>query len=191
MVVYKNFKPSRKDYRLFKLEEGADDLKSMKEVLYRRYFRVLKDNLERPDLIIVDGGKIQIEVAKEILLSLNIDINLCGLGKDDSHNTSYLMDSNFNKIDIDPKSNIFLFLASAQDEVHRFAITYHKKLRNKAMYKSPLDDIKGLGPKLKTKLLRKYKSIANIKTLSIEELNTVLPINVASEVYNKLGNKND
>ena len=186
MVVYKNLRPSKKDYRLYKLEEGADDLKSMKEVLYRRYFRVLKDDLERPDLIIVDGAINQIKMAKEILDELSLDISLCGLGKDDSHNTSYLMDSNYHKVDIDPNSNLFFFLANAQDEVHRFAITYHKKLRNKAIYKSALDDIKGLGPKLKTKLLRKYKSIANIKTLSEEELATVLPKNVANELYNKL-----
>ncbi len=188
MVVYKNLRPSKKDYRLYKLEEGADDLKSMKEVLYRRYFRVLKDNLERPDLIIVDGAINQIKMAKEILEELDLNICLCGLGKDDSHNTSYLMNSNYEKVDIEPNSNLFFFLANAQDEVHRFAITYHKKLRNKAIYKSSLDDIKGLGPKLKIKLLRKYKSIANIKKQSVEELSSVLPKNVALEVYNKLSN---
>ncbi len=188
MVVYKNLRPSKKDYRLYKLEDGADDLKSMKEVLYRRYFRVLKDNLERPDLIIVDGARNQIEMAKEVLESLGLDIKLCGLGKDDSHNTSYLMDNNFNKIDIDPKSNLFFFLTNCQDEVHRFAITYHKKLRNKSTYKSLLDDVEGLGPKLKVKLLKKYKSISNIKTLDVNELNTVLPVKVAERLYNKLHN---
>ena len=188
MVVYKNLRPSKKDYRLYKLEDGADDLKSMKEVLYRRYFRVLKDNLERPDLIIVDGARNQIEMAKEVLESLGLDIKLCGLGKDDSHNTSYLMDNNFNKIDIDPKSNLFFFLTNCQDEVHRFAITYHKKLRNKSTYKSLLDDVEGLGPKLRVKLLKKYKSISNIKTLDVNELNTVLPVKVAERLYNKLHN---
>ena len=188
MVVYKNLRPSKKDYRLYKLEDGADDLKSMKEVLYRRYFRVLKDNLERPDLIIVDGARNQIEMAKEVLESLGLDIKLCGLGKDDSHNTSYLMDNNFNKIDIDPKSNLFFFLTNCQDEVHRFAITYHKKLRNKSTYKSLLDGVEGLGPKLRVKLLKKYKSISNIKTLDVNELNTVLPVKVAERLYNKLHN---
>ncbi len=188
MVVYKNFKPSKKDYRLYKLEEGADDLKSMKEVMYRRYFRVLKDDLERPDLIIVDGGRIQIEAAKEILDSLNLDITLCGLGKDDSHNTAYLMDSNLEKIELKPNSNIFFFLANMQDEVHRFAITYHKKLRSKSTYKSLLDDVEGLGPKLRLKLLKKYKSISNIKELSLDELETVLPSKVALRLYNKLHN---
>ena len=191
MVVYKNYKPSKKDYRLYKLEDGADDIKSMHEVLYRRYFRVLKDNLEKPDLIIVDGGKAQIQVAKDVLNTLNMDILLVGLGKNNHHNTSYLMNSNFEIINIDNKSNLFFFLTNMQDEVHRFAITYHKKLRSKSQYKSLLDDIKGLGPKFRIKLLRKYKSISNIKTLSLEELNTVLPKNVANELYNKLKEENN
>ncbi|MDD6497109.1 MAG: excinuclease ABC subunit UvrC [Solobacterium sp.] len=192
MVVYKDFKPSKKDYRLFKLEEGADDLKSMKEVMYRRYFRVLSENLERPDLIIVDGARIQIEAAKEILTSLDLDITLCGLGKDDHHNTAYLMDAELNKIEIDPDSNLFFFLASMQDEVHRFAINYHKKLRQKNMYRSKLDGIEGLGEKSRLKLLRKYKTITNISRQSVEELSTVLPLKVAERLYNSLReNKND
>ena len=192
MVVYKDFKPSKKDYRLFKLEEGADDLKSMKEVMYRRYFRVLSENLERPDLIIVDGARIQIEAAKEILTSLDLDITLCGLGKDDHHNTAYLMDAELNKIAIDPDSNLFFFLASMQDEVHRFAINYHKKLRQKNMYRSKLDGIEGLGEKSRLKLLRKYKTITNISRQSVEELSTVLPLKVAERLYNSLReNKND
>ena len=192
MVVYKDFKPSKKDYRLFKLEEGADDLKSMKEVMYRRYFKVLTENLERPDLIIVDGARIQIEAAKEILTSLDLDITLCGLGKDDHHNTAYLMDAELNKIDIDPDSNLFFFLASMQDEVHRFAINYHKKLRQKNMYRSKLDGIEGLGEKSRLKLLRKYKTITNISRQSVEELSTVLPLKVAERLYNSLReNKND
>lgn len=186
MVVYKEFKPSKKDYRLFKLEEGADDLKSMHEVLYRRYFKVLSEGLEMPDLVIVDGAKTQINIANEVLSSLGLNICVVGLGKDDHHNTSYLMNSNYETINIDKNSNLFFFLTNMQDEVHRFAITYHKKLRQKAIYKSKLDDVEGLGPKLRTKLLRKYKTISNIETLSIEELNTVLPFKVAERLYNKL-----
>lgn len=186
MVVYKDFKPSKKDYRLYKLEEGADDLKSMKEVLYRRYFRVLSENLERPDLIIVDGGRNQIEVALEIIDSLNLGIKVVGLGKDNHHNTSYLMDSNFNKIDIPNDSNIFFFLTNCQDEVHRFAITYQKKLRRKNTYKSILDEIDGIGPKTRVKLLRKYKTIANIKTQSLDELKTVLNSKTAIKLYNRI-----
>ena len=149
MVVYKDFKASKKDYRLYKLEDSADDLSSMKEMLYRRYFRVLKDELERPDLIIVDGGRIQIEAAKEILSSLNMDITIVGLGKDDHHNTSYMMNTDFEIIPIQKDSHLFFFLTNMQDEVHRFAITYHKKLRAKAVYKSVLDDVKGLGQTVK------------------------------------------
>ena len=191
MVVYKDLKPSKKEYRLYKLDEGANDLKSMHEMIYRRYLRAIKDDLEMPDLIIVDGGKNQIEVAKKVLEELNLDILLCGLGKDDKHNTAYLMNKDFLKIDIDPRSNLFLFLANAQDEVHRFAITYHKKIRSKATYKSILDDVDGLGEKYRLRLLKKYKSISKIKTLSIEELNSILPINVATRLYNKLVEKND
>lgn len=190
MVVYKNYKPSKKDYRLYKLDEGADDLKSMHEMLYRRYFRVLKDNLERPDLLIVDGAKIQIDVAKEVLSSLNMDITIVGLGKDDHHNTSYMMDADYNIVNINKDSNLFFFLTNMQDEVHRFAITYHRKLRQKAVYKSVLDDIPGLGPKTRVKLLRKYKTISNLKTLSLDELKTVLNDKVAEELYNKLRKEN-
>ena len=186
MVVYKDFKPSKKDYRLFKLEEGADDIKSMKEMLYRRYFRVLKDDLDRCDLLIVDGGKTQIDVAKEIINSLGLNITIVGLGKDNHHNTSYMMNSDYEIIDIKSDSNLFFFLTNMQDEVHRFAITYHKKLRAKAIYKSILDDIEGLGPKSRIKLLRKYKSIANIKKQSLEELKTVLNDKVAVKLYNKI-----
>ena len=186
MVVYEDFKPNKKEYRLYKLEDSADDLSSMKEVLYRRYFRVLKDNLKRPDLIIVDGARTQIEIAKEVIESLGMDIPIVGLGKDDHHNTSYMLDSNLNKVDIDKNSNLFFFLTNVQDEVHRFAITYHKKLRRKAMYKSFLDGIEGLGPKSRTKLLRKFGSIANIKEASLEELKTILNSNVAERLYNKI-----
>ena len=190
MVVYKDFKPSKKDYRLFKLEESADDLSSMREMLYRRYFRILKDDLERPDLLIVDGARIQIDIAKEILSSLNMDITIAGLGKDEHHNTSYLMNSDYEIIDISKDSNLFFFLSNMQDEVHRFAITYHKKLRQKSMYRSVLDDVKGLGPKSRMKLLRKYKSISRLKELSLEELKSVLNSKTAEELYNKLREEN-
>ena len=191
MVCYVDYKKSKKDYRLFKLNDSFDDIASMKEMLYRRYFRVLKDNLEKPDLIIVDGAKTQIDAAKEIIDSLKLDILIVGLGKDEHHNTSYMMDINYNVISIRSDSNLFLFLASMQDEVHRFAISYHSKLRNKAMYKSPLDEIKGLGPKTKMKLLKKYKSISSISKLSLEELESILNKDVAIKLYNKLREEND
>ena len=186
MVVYENYKPNKKEYRLYRLDDSFDDLKSMHEVLYRRYYRVLVDGLKRPDLIIVDGAINQIKVAKDILSSLNLNIKLVGLGKDKTHNTAYLMDDNFNIINIDPKSKLFLYLASMQDEVHRFAIDYNRKLRKKKAYSSKLDDIEGLGKKRRLELLRKHKTISNISNLTIEELSTVLPKKVAENVYNKL-----
>lgn len=186
MVVYKDLKPAKAEYRLYKLNDGADDLQSMQEVLYRRYFRVLKDDLERPDLIIVDGAATQINAAKAILKELDLDICLAGLGKDNHHNTSYLMDAKLNTIAIKKDSNLFFFLTNMQDEVHRFAINYHKKLRTKAMYRSVLDGVSGLGPKTRVKLLKKYKSIAALKELTLAELETELQKNVALRLYNKL-----
>lgn len=186
MVVYEDYKPNKKEYRLFKLKEGADDLSSMNEMLYRRYFRVLKDNLTRPDLIIVDGGKIQIDVARKVLGSLNMTIDIVGLGKDNHHNTSYMMDTNYQIINIENDSNLFFFLTNMQDEVHRFAINYHKKLRSKNVYKSQLDDVQGLGPKTRMKLLRKYKSIANIKKASLDELKDFVGNKVGEALYNRL-----
>lgn len=186
MVVYEDLKPSKKDYRLYKLDDGADDMKSMQEVLYRRYFRLIKENLKKPDLLIVDGARTQIKIAKEILSSLDLEIDIAGLGKDDHHNTSYLMDSNYSKIEIKKDSNLFFFLTNMQDEVHRFAITYHRKLRAKSMTKSVLDDVEGLGNKRKVLLRRKYSSILAMRKASLNELETILPKNVASNLYEKL-----
>ena len=187
MVVYNNLKPSKKDYRLYKLDDSSDDLKSMEEVIYRRYFRVLKDNLKKPDLIIVDGARNQILSASNIIKSLNLNIPVVGLGKDNHHNTSYLMNEDLNIIDIKKDSNLFFFLTNMQDEVHRFAITYHKKRRAKAVYKSFLDDIDGIGPKTRIKLLKNFKSVENIKNASLKELETILNSKVAAKLYNKIG----
>ena len=186
MVVYEDFKPLKKAYRLYKLENGADDLKSMEEVLYRRYFRLIKDNLDKPDLIIVDGAKNQINVAKRVLSSLQLDITLVGLGKDEHHNTSYLMNDDCDIIEVRKDSNLFFFLTNMQDEVHRFAISYHRKLRSKSSIKSILDDVKGLGDKRKLILRRKYNSIAAMRQASLEELKEILPSDVANNLYNKL-----
>jgi len=188
--IYKDFKPAKSEYRLYKLDDSNDDLKSMEEMLYRRYFRVIKDNLDKPDLITVDGGINQIKVAKNILNSLNANILLCGLGKDNHHNTSYIMDSNYNKINIDPKSNLFFFLTSMQDEVHRFAISYHKKRRAKNVYKSFLDDIPGISTKSRTKLLSKFKSIDTIKKQPLEELEKVISKKAAKNLFDKIQSEN-
>lgn len=186
MVVYKNYRPSKKDYRMFKLEDSADDFSSMKQMLIRRYSRLKEENGELPDLIIVDGAMPQITAAKEILDILELDITIVGLGKDDKHNTSYMMNDSFEKIEIDPKSNLFFFLTNMQDEVHRFAVTYHRKLRAKAVYSSPLDNIKGLGPKTKKKLMSKYKTISKLRELTLEELSNELGEKIGSSLYEKL-----
>ncbi len=186
MVVYEDLRPNKKEYRLYKLEDSFDDLKSMHEVIYRRYFRVLKDDLKRPDLIVIDGGYNQLKVAIEVIDSLGMDIKVVSLGKDEHHNTSYLLNSDGVMIDIDARSLIFLFLASMQDEVHRFAISYNRRLRQKNVYASKLDGVKGLGKKRRIKLLRKYKSIRNIEALSLAELEEDLPKEVARALFQRL-----
>ena len=185
MVVYKNFKPSKKDYRHYKINDQIDDLKSMREVLYRRYFKVLNEGLKQPDLIVVDGGKNQVRICNEVINDLNLDILICGLVKDHKHNTDSLLLSNYKLINVDKKSELFFFLTNMQDEVHRFALSYHQKLRNKAQTKSLLDDIKGLGDNRKQLLLKKFKSIKAIKNSSIEELSSIVPYNVAINIFNK------
>ena len=185
MVVYKNGKPSKKDYRKYIVHNGADDLSNMKEVIYRRYFRVLKDDLERPDLLIVDGGDLQIQAAKEILdaLYMSDDIAIYGLVKDDSHNTSDLMDSYGNRMNIRKDSPLFFLLTRMQDEVHRFAITYHRQRRSKAQTRSGIESIRGIGEKRHKMLVKHFGSNTAIKEASLEALEEVLPKDVALQVY--------
>ncbi len=185
MVVFKNGRPSKNDYRKFKISvDKNDDYGTMKEVMYRRYFRVLKDNLERPDLIIVDGGIGQMHIAREVLKSLNMDIMVVGLKKDDRHATNQLLAFDpIEAIDIDKKSNLFYYLERMQDEVHNFTIHYHQQLRSKGSLESVLDMVEGIGNKRKKELLKKYKTITKLKTLEVEELSEILPQNVAQKLY--------
>ena len=185
MVVFINGKPSKNDYRKFKITlDKNDDYGTMKEVIYRRYFRVLKDNLVKPDLIIVDGGIGQINVAREIIESLNMNIPVVGLKKDDKHTTSTLLAGNpIEEIPIDKKSNLFYLLERMQDEVHNFTINYHKQLRSKGSLESILDNIEGIGQKRKEDLLKKYKTVTQLKKLSIEELEKILPKKAAENLY--------
>ena len=190
MVVFKNGKPLKNEYRKFKISiDQNDDYGTMREAIYRRYFRVLKDDLERPDLIIVDGGLGQINVAQEVIDSLCMNIKVVGLKKDDKHSTSKLLTSN-KEYDIDKRSNLFYFLERIQDEVHNFTISYHKQIRSKGSLESVLDPIPGIGEKRKKELLKKYKTISQIKSLSIEELEKILPSKVALELYNYLKSYN-
>ena len=188
-VVYEDGYPSKKDYRLYRLHTTNSDVDSMKEVLYRRYFRLLKEEERFPDGIIVDGGLIQINAAKEILDLLGItSIKIMGLVKDDHHNTNALMDTDGSLLPIDKDSSLFFLLTRMQDEVHRVAISYHRKLRAKAQTKSILDEIEGVGPKRKKKLLKEFKNFTNLKAASIEEMSQVVPIEIAKKVYDALHN---
>lgn len=183
MVVFTNGKPDKKEYRKYKITSGSkDDYHTMQEVIYRRYYRVLHDKLEKPDLIIVDGGLQQVHAAKEILDSLYLDIPVLGLKKNDKHTTTALI-SEDKEYEIDKTSDVFHLLTRIQDEVHRFTINYHKDIRSKGSLSSILDNVSGIGEKRKKELLKKYKTITKLKSLSKEELASVLPEKVADDLY--------
>ena len=183
MVVFTNGKPDKKEYRKYKITSGSkDDYHTMQEVIYRRYYRVLHDKLEKPDLIIVDGGIIQVHAAKEVLDNLYLDIPVLGLKKNDKHTTTALI-SEDKEYEIDKTSDVFHLLTRIQDEVHRFTINYHKDIRSKGSLSSILDNVPGIGAKRKKELLKKYKTITKLKSLTKEELSSVLPDNVAENLY--------
>ncbi len=190
LVVYEDGIPLKKDYRLFKLSTGNSDFDSMKEVLYRRYFRVLSEGGIMPDCIIVDGGLPQISAAKSVINSLDIDILILGLVKDSHHSTSGLIDHTGKIYDIDKGSELFFLLANMQEEVHRVAINFHRKLRSKAQTKSILDEIDGVGTVRKKKLLNHFKSFKNLKNATVSELEEVVPTDVARNIY-KVLHEND
>lgn len=188
MVVFVDGKPAKNEYRKFKIKtvEGPDDYASMREVIYRRYSRVLKEGLPFPDLIIIDGGKGQIDVAKDVLANqLGLDIPIAGLAKNDKHKTSELLFGQpLEVVPLQRNSQAFFLLQRIQDEVHRFAITFHRQLRSKNSFSSRLDGIEGLGPKRKKQLLKEFKSLKNIVAADVEDLQKAgLPKKVAQTVY--------
>ncbi|MEG0255238.1 MAG: excinuclease ABC subunit UvrC [Vagococcus sp.] len=188
MVVYVDGKPSKKDYRKFKIKSvnGPDDYASMKEVIYRRYSRVLKEDLPLPDLILIDGGKGQVHAAQEVLDNqLGLDIPIAGLAKNDKHKTSELLfGPELEVVPLKRNSPEFFLLQRIQDEVHRFAITFHRATRSKTSFSSKLDSIEGLGPKRKKELLKAFKSVKNIQEASLEDILAVgMPKNVATNIY--------
>mgnify|MGYP003681881326 CR=1 FL=1 len=185
-VVYDYGVPNKKEYRHYKLDESANDLKSMNEMLYRRYFRILHDGLQIPDLLIVDGGKIQIDIAKNIMKQLDLDIIVCGLVKDDKHNTSNLMDENYNVLEVSKDSPLFFLLSRMQDEVHNFAIGYHKLIRSKSQTKSILDGINGVGEVRKKKIMNHFKSMKKLKEATIDEISEVVPKKIAEDIFKAL-----
>lgn len=191
MVVFIDGKPAKKEYRKYKIKtvNGPDDYASMREVIYRRYSRVIREGLPLPDLILIDGGKGQVDVAKDVLENqLGIDIPIAGMAKNDKHKTNELLfGTDLAVVPLERNSPEFFLLQRVQDEVHRFAITFHRQLRSKNSFASRLDEIEGLGPKRKKMLLKEFKSLKNITAATIEELQEIgLPKNVAQNVFDKL-----
>ena len=177
-IVYKGMKPSRKDYRKYNIKtvEGPDDYASMQEVVRRRYSRMIEEETPLPDLIITDGGKGQMDVVREVIVEeLHLDIPIAGLAKDDRHRTNELL-YGFppQTVALPPESELFKVLTQIQDEVHRYAITFHRDKRSKHALHSELDDIKGIGPKAKEALLSKFKSVKKMKEASLEALTEIL-----------------
>lgn len=191
MVAFINGEPNKNMYRKFNLsdENKQDDYHSMQEIIKRRYTRLINEKQKLPDLILVDGGLTQIKAGNEILNSINANIPLFGLFKNDKHQTKGLMDKNGNIYEINNK-NLFFLLVRMQDEVHRFAINFHHQKRNKNYKISILDNIKGLGNKRKQILLEHYLSIDALKSASIEELSQLIPNEVAILTYQKLHEDN-
>ncbi|MGT2950734.1 excinuclease ABC subunit C [Streptococcus cuniculi] len=194
MVVFENGVPNKKEYRKYKIKtvEGPDDYASMREVLYRRYSRVQKEGLTPPDLIVIDGGQGQVNVAKEVIeQELGMSIPIAGLQKNDKHQTHDLLFGNpLQVIPLSRNSQEFFLLQRIQDEVHRFAITFHRQVRSKNSFSSKLDGIEGLGPKRKQALLKHFKSLTNIQEASSREIAEAgVPYKVAQAVKEKLNER--
>ena len=191
MVVFVNGKPSKKDYRKYKIKTvvGPDDYASMREVIRRRYGRVQRDGLTPPDLIVIDGGQGQVNIAKQVIQEeLGLDIPIAGLQKNDKHQTHELLFGDpLEVVELSRNSQEFFLLQRIQDEVHRFAITFHRQLRSKNSFSSQLDGIEGLGPKRKQNLMKHFKSLTKIKEASVDEIVGVgVPRAVAEAVHQHL-----
>ncbi len=187
MVVYQDFLPKRNDYRKFKIDKSChDDLEAMREVLYRRYFKLLMEGGVKPDLIVLDGGVLQMRVCEEIISSLKMNIPFVGLKKDSKHRTHALIRQDYQEIPLDPKSDLFIYLAKIQEEVHRFAITYHRSLKSKGSLSSFLDMAPGIGSVRKTALLKRFGSLKKIKEARFEELKEILGEEVAKNLQKYL-----
>jgi len=181
MVVFKNGRPAKKEYRKYKITvDKNDDFNTMKEVIYRRYYRALVDKTEFPDLIIVDGGINQINACKSVLEDLMLKIKVCGLKKNNKHRTNELIDGDsYNIIELDKTSNVFHYLTKMQDEVHRYTINYHRTIRSKGNIQSVLDNIEGIGDKRKKALIKRFGSVSKMKDATIQELKEILPDTIA------------
>ena len=178
VVVYKDGIPSKKDYRLYNVSSGANDVANMEEAIYRRYLRKIKENTDLPDCLLVDGGYTQIQAALKSLNMLHVSIPVYGLVKDSKHNTSALMDPSGERIEVSDEPQLYFLLTRMQDEVHRFVITHHKKRRSKGQVASVLDDISGLGPKRIAALRKEFKSLKGMAEASDEQLLKIVPESV-------------
>ena len=194
-VVFKKMKPSKQDYRKYNIKTvvGPDDYASMKEVVYRRYHRLIEEGQPLPDLIVADGGKGQMEVIRQAVQDeLGLDIPIAGLAKDDRHRTNELLYGfPARVIGIKDTSELFRVLTHLQDEVHRFAITFHREKRSKRALHSELDDIKGVGPKTRDDLLKGLKSVKRIREAKLEELITIIGSSKAQIIYNHFHNQEE
>ena len=180
MVVFDDFIPNKDLYRKYKINtEVKDDLGAMREVLYRRYYKVLMEEEKAPDLIVMDGGELQVKVCNEILNSLNLDIPVIGLVKDSKHRTNHIIDKNLKVLEVKKDSKLFLFLTKIQDEVHRFAISYHRNIKAKGSLVSVLDSVPGIGSVRRKTLLKKFGSLKKMKEASIDELSDVVGRDIA------------
>lgn len=192
MVVFIDGKPARNEYRKYKVSVDVnDDYNTMKEIIYRRYQRAMVEKTMLPDLIIVDGGENQIRAAMEVLDLLHLTIRVVGLKKNDYHRTNDLLNTDLNVIELDRTSNVFHYLTRMQDEVHRFTINYHRTLRSKGSIGSVLDEIEGIGAARKKALIKKFGSVSKIKKASLEELEEILPEQVAFNLHEFLIQKEE
>ena len=187
MVVFDDFLPNKDLYRKYKISTDVkDDLSAMKEVIYRRYFKTIMEESYKPDLIVMDGGKLQVSACKEVLNSLNLSIPVIGLVKDKKHRTSYIINENYDILNVDKDSKVFLFLTRIQEEVHRFAITYHRNIKSKGALSSVLELIPGIGEVRKKELLKTFGSLKKMKEATIEDLSNIVGKDVAEKLYEYL-----
>lgn len=187
MVVYEDFLPLKDEYRKYKISSDVkDDLGAMKEVIYRRYYKVLMEDLTPPDVIVMDGGFNQVKIAVDIIRSLGLNIRVIGLVKNDKHKTSSIIDEDGRVLNVKSDSNLFLFFSKIQEEVHRFAITYHRNIKAKGALSSVLDMVPGIGEVRKKELLKKFGSLKKMKEATVEELSEVVSSDVAVILFDYL-----
>lgn len=187
MVVYEDFLPLKDEYRKYKISSDVkDDLGAMKEVIYRRYYKVLMEDLTPPDVIVMDGGFNQVKIAVDIIRSLGLNIRVIGLVKNDKHKTSSIIDEEGRVLNVKSDSNLFLFFSKIQEEVHRFAITYHRNIKAKGALSSVLDMVPGIGEVRKKELLKKFGSLKKMKEATVEELSEVVSHDVAIILFDYL-----